>query len=281
MKIAVIGLGLIGGSFCKSIKKYTAHTCWGWDEDEFVLQKAAMEGAIDASVTPGQLAKADLTIVCLHPETAIDFMLEHQAKFRPGSMVIDTCGVKQSIVEAVSPALQARGVYFVGAHPMAGREFSGYDYALAELYQGASFIVTPDAQLPPEMLAALTELVKELGFAQVVQTTPLRHDQTIAFTSQLAHVVSNAYIKSPTLQNESGFSAGSFLDLTRVAKLNEKLWTELFMLNRTALLFELDNLIDHLKEYQLVLQQGDSQELQQLLKEGRLLKEESLEAHRA
>ena len=273
MKIAVIGLGLIGGSFCKSIKKYTAHTCWGWDEDEFVLQKAAMEGAIDASVTPGQLAKADLTIVCLHPETAIDFMLEHQAKFRPGSMVIDTCGVKQAIVEAVSPALQARGVYFVGAHPMAGREFSGYDYALAELYQGASFIVTPDAQLPPEMLAALTELVKELGFAQVVQTTPLRHDQTIAFTSQLAHVVSSAYVKCPLADKHRGFSAGSFADMTRVARLNEDMWTELFFDNREALLPVVEDLVQRVTEYRDALRDEDREGMRKLLREGRETKE--------
>lgn len=280
MQIAVVGLGLIGGSFCKSIKKYTTHTCWGLDEDEFVLQQAAMEGAIDGVITAQQLGQADLTIVCLHPQTAIDFLLKHKEQFRPGSIVMDTCGVKQAIVDAVEQPLADRGVYFLGAHPMAGREFSGYDYALADLYQGASFIMTPGAGLPQAVLAMAEELAKTLGFAQVVRTTPEMHDQTIAFTSQLAHVVSNAYIKSPTLQNESGFSAGSFLDLTRVAKLNEKMWTELFLMNKDALLFELNNIIDHLAEYRQALAQGDRRTLQQLLKEGRLLKEESLEARR-
>lgn len=279
MQIAVVGLGLIGGSFCKSIKKYTSHTCWGLDEDEFVLQQAAMEGAIDGVITAQQLERADLTIVCLHPQTAIDFLLQNRAQFRPGSVVMDACGVKQAIVDAVSGPLAARGVYFLGAHPMAGREFSGYDHALADLYQGASFIVTPGDDLPPAVLAMVEELVGALGFAQVVKTTPERHDQTIAFTSQLAHVVSNAYIKSPTLQNESGFSAGSFLDLTRVAKLNEKMWTELFLMNQEALLFEVDNIISHLTEYRQALAEQDKRTLQQLLKDGRLLKEESLAAH--
>ena len=280
MQIAVVGLGLIGGSFCKSIKKYTSHTCWGLDEDEFILQQADMEGAIDGVITAQQLGQADLIIVCLHPQTAIDFLLRYKEQFRPGSVVMDTCGVKQAIVDAVEGPLKERGVHFLGAHPMAGREFSGYDHALADLYQGASFIVTPGENLPPEVLAMVEELAKALGFAQVVKTTPEIHDQTIAFTSQLAHVVSNAYIKSPTLQNESGFSAGSFLDLTRVAKLNEKMWTELFLMNKEALLFELDNLIGHLEEYRQTLAEGDQRTLQQLLKDGRLLKEESLEAHR-
>lgn len=280
MQIAVVGLGLIGGSFCKSIKKYTSHTCWGLDEDEFILQQAAMEGAIDGVITAQQLGQADLTIVCLHPQTAIDFLLRYKEQFRPGSVVMDTCGVKQAIVDAVEGPLKERGVHFLGAHPMAGREFSGYDYALADLYQGASFIVTPDAELSQAVLTMVEELAKALGFAQVVKTTPKMHDQTIAFTSQLAHVVSNAYIKSPTLQNESGFSAGSFLDLTRVAKLNEKMWTELFLMNKTALLFELDNIMSHLAQYRTALAEGDSRTLQQLLKDGRLLKEESLEAHR-
>lgn len=280
MQIAVVGLGLIGGSFCKSIKKYTSHTCWGLDEDEFILQQAAMEGAIDGVITAQQLGQADLTIVCLHPQTAIDFLLRYKEQFRPGSVVMDTCGVKQAIVDAVEGPLKERGVHFLGAHPMAGREFSGYDYALADLYQGASFIVTPDAELSQAVLTMVEELAKALGFAQVVKTTPKMHDQTIAFTSQLAHVVSNAYIKSPTLQNESGFSAGSFLDLTRVAKLNEKMWTELFLMNKTALLFELDNIMSHLAQYRTALAEEDGRTLQQLLKDGRLLKEESLEAHR-
>lgn len=279
MDIAVIGLGLIGGSFCKGIKKYTKHICWGWDRDEFVLHKAAMEGAIDGAITPEQLERADLTIVCLHPQAAIDFLTDKCANFRQGSVVIDSCGVKQRVVQAAAPVLKERGVYFVGAHPMAGREFSGYDYALEDLYQDASFILTPAGDTPPEVLALLTELAQALGFKQVVQTTPEMHDKTIAFTSQLAHVVSNAYIKSPTLQNESGFSAGSFLDLTRVAKLDEKMWTELFMMNREPLLFEVGNIIDHLKQYQQALAESDAQYLQKLLKEGRLLKEESLEAH--
>lgn len=276
MKIAIIGLGLIGGSLAKSIKKYTEHICLGLEQDAKTVSKALAEGAIDEVIQAGGLAQADLTIVCLHPEATIDFILKQQEDFRSGSVVIDVCGVKQSVVQSVQSALADRGVIFVGAHPMAGREFSGYDYAVADLYQGASFIMTPTADVPESVLEMLDALAHQLGFARVVRTTAAVHDQTIAFTSQLAHVVSNGYIKSPTLQNESGFSAGSFLDLTRVAKLNEQMWTELFMMNREPLLFEVTNIIEHLRQYQQALADNDAEMMCQLLREGRILKEESL-----
>ncbi len=278
MKIAVVGLGLIGGSFCRGIKAYTEHVCLGVGRDlnSKSVQMALQADAIDKAITPEQLHEADLTIVCLHPQAIIDFIRENQQHFRPGSIVIDAGGVKECIVEAVDPILRARGVIFIGCHPMAGREFSGFAYSLADLFKGASLILTPVGDVPEEAKRTVEQLALDLKFGRIVYTTPREHDSIIAFTSQLAHVVSSAYIKSPTVKHESGFSAGSFKDLTRVAKLNENMWTELFLMNRTALLGELDTLLSALEEYRDALECADAERLRALLREGRIMKEWSL-----
>lgn len=279
MKIAVVGLGLIGGSFCKAIKAYTNHTCLGVGRsiNSKAVQLALHADAIDQAIIPDELGQVDLTIVCLHPQGIIDFILENQQQFRPGSIVIDAGGVKESIVSAVNDVLRERGVTFIGAHPMAGREFSGFAYSLPDLYKGASLILTPVGDVPEEAKKTVEQLARDLKFGRIVYTTPQEHDKTIAFTSQLAHVVSSAYIKSPTVKNESGFSAGSFKDLTRVAKLNEDMWTELFMMNKPALLFEIDNIIQELQNYRNALTEGDAQTMHDLLRDGRELKEWSLQ----
>lgn len=279
MKIAVVGLGLIGGSFCKAIKAYTQHTCFGVGRsiNSKAVQMALHADAIDQAIVPDELGQADLTIVCLHPQGIIDFILENQASFRPGSIVIDAGGVKESIVDAVHDVLRERGVTFIGAHPMAGREFSGFAYSLPDLYKGASLILTPLDGVTEEAKKTVEQLARDLKFGRIVYTTPQEHDKTIAFTSQLAHIVSSAYIKSPTVKNESGFSAGSFKDLTRVAKLNEDMWTELFMMNQSALLFEIDNVIKELQNYRDALAEKDAQTMHTLLRDGRELKEWSLE----
>ena len=177
------------------------------------------------------------------------------------------------MVKAASGPLNRLGVRFVGCHPMAGREFSGFDYARADLFDGASFILTPDEHTDPSAVAELEAFARSIGFGQTVTASPEEHDRIIAATSQLAHVVSNAYMKSPTLQKEAGFSAGSYLDLTRVAKLNEEMWTSLFLLNREALLYEVDTIMEHLSQYRDALNRQDAPGLRELLKEGRLLKE--------
>lgn len=279
MKIAVVGLGLIGGSFCKAIKAYTNHTCLGVGRsiNSKAVQLALHADAIDQAIIPEELGQVDLTIVCLHPQGIIDFILENQQQFRPGSIVIDAGGVKESIVSAVNDVLRERGVTFIGAHPMAGREFSGFAYSLPDLYKGASLILTPVGDVPEDAKKTVEQLARDLKFGRIVYTTPQEHDKTIAFTSQLAHVVSSAYIKSPTVKNESGFSAGSFKDLTRVAKLNEDMWTELFMMNKPALLFEIDNIIQELQNYRNALTEGDAQTMHDLLRDGRELKEWSLQ----
>jgi prephenate dehydrogenase len=280
VNIAVVGLGLIGGSFCKAIKKYTDHRIFGIDTDETTLAMALEQGAIHQAIEPKDLGEMDFTIVSLHPRQTIAFIKEHARQFKPGSLVADTCGVKQSIVEAVTEPLAQQGVLFVGCHPMAGREFSGFAYSLDNLFDNASFIMTPPPETPAHIIEFFKYFAQKLQFGKIVVSTPEEHDRVIAFTSQLAHVVSNAYIKSPSLEQEAGFSAGSFLDLTRVAKLNEDMWTDLFLMNRKALLFELDTIIEKLGEYRDAMEQDDGERLKQLLRDGRIRKEKSAANHR-
>lgn len=281
MNIAVIGLGLIGGSFCKSIKKYTDHKVFGYDINKNSINLALECNAIDEDLKVTEnLKDMDFVIVSLHPTQSINFILENIDNFKKDSLVMDTCGVKKAVIDRVYNPLKQKGVIFVGAHPMAGREFSGFEYSLDNLFDNASFIVTEFDDTPAHITEFIKYFALKLQFKKVVVTTPTEHDRVIAFTSQLAHIVSNAYIKSPSMKQQSGFSAGSYEDLTRVAKLDENMWTDLFMLNKDALLFEIDTIIKKISEYKVALENSDSENLRQLLKEGRVLKEESIKKNK-
>lgn len=273
MKIGIVGLGLIGGSLAKSIKKNTSEICYGLDINKATIAGAFAQEAIDDEISIDQLNRCDVVMVCLYPQQTIDFILENKEKFKKGGIVIDCCGVKSSIVSAVETELSQCGVKFLGCHPMAGREFSGFAYAVDNLFDKASFIMTPTDSTPISVVKEISNLAYNIGFAKCVVSSPEEHDQIIAFTSQLAHVVSSAYIKSPSLLKQSGFSAGSFKDLTRVAKLNEDMWTTLFMMNKDSLLMEINHIIKSLEEYRDAISDDDYTRLHDLLKEGRELKE--------
>lgn len=277
MKIAIVGLGLIGGSLAKAIKKNTDYPVFAYDIDKSSVSSAIQQEAIDGGFELDELSDFDLVILGLYPDVTIDFVHSHAKDFKPGAMVIDTCGVKQTVVNACEGILAENGVFFLGCHPMAGREFSGFEYSLDNLFERASFIYTPTENTPQSVIDLVTGFAKEIGFLRCTKATPQHHDEVIAFTSQLAHVVSSAYVKSPSLEKQFGFSAGSFKDLTRVAKLNEGMWTTLFMMNAPALVSEIDYMIEHLKEYREAINSGDSDVLKELLKNGRELKELSNE----
>ncbi|MGI5894213.1 MAG: prephenate dehydrogenase [Candidatus Merdivicinus sp.] len=280
MKIQIIGLGLIGGSFCKAIRRSTQHIVLGMDTDLSVQARALESGAIHAIGTIETLAQADLALICLHPEATLHFLTAHVKDFRKGGLVCDSCGIKVAVTEEADRVLIPNGVRFVGCHPMAGREFSGFDYAQESLFDGASFILTPTEKTDHAAVKELEEFARSIGFGRTVIASPAEHDRIIAATSQLAHVVSNAYIKSPTLRKQAGFSAGSYLDLTRVAKLHEEMWTSLFLHNREPLLFEIDTLIANLKQYRDAIDAGDADTLRDILREGRELKEADLKINR-
>lgn len=273
MKIAIVGLGLIGGSLAKAIKKNTQHSVYAIDTDKETIRSAIEQEAIDEEITADELKMCDLTIICLYPERIVEFVRENAGKFKKGSIVIDSCGVKTAVTYPCENILEDYGVRFLGCHPMAGREFSGFDYSVDNLFDKASFIITQTPNTKTQLVATVGNLAYEIGFRKVVVSTPEEHDRIIAFTSQLAHIVSSAYVKSPSLTKQSGFSAGSFKDLTRVAKLNEDMWTSLFLLNKDPLVDEISHIIDRLTEYKNAIETENADELKELLKNGRELKE--------
>lgn len=275
MKIAIIGLGLIGGSMAKAIKKNTDYPVYAYDIDKSAVSAAIQQEAIDGGFELDVLNTFDLIILGLYPDVTISFVTEHAGDFKKGAVVIDTCGVKQTVVASCEKILSDNGVYYLGCHPMAGREYSGFEYSLDNLFEKASFIYTPTENTPQSIVRFVTDFAKEIGFLRCTKATPKEHDEVIAFTSQLAHIVSSAYVKSPALEKQFGFSAGSFKDLTRVAKLNEGMWTTLFLMNKEPLLEEIDHIIYHLKEYREAIERNDDKTLCELLKVGRELKEYS------
>ncbi len=277
MNIAVVGLGLIGGSICKALKANTFHHIMGIDKDPETVKKALELGAIDEEISADKLCEANLTIVALYPMAIVEFVKNNADKFKKGSIVMDICGVKGYVVRNCTPVLEEKGVIFIGTHPMAGTEHSGFDYSSADLFNKASFIITPTESTPQIAIDLVSTLGACMNFGQVVVATPEQHDANIAYTSQLAHVVSNAYVKSPSLFRADGFSAGSFLDLTRVAYLNEEMWSSLFMCNKKALLFEINSIIQSLSEYRDAMVNDDIDTLKELLRDGRERKEKSME----
>lgn len=268
MKIAIIGLGLIGGSMAKAIKENTDHTVYGMDKNDTIIKKAKLVAAIDQPLTDQLLAECDLTVIALYPQAAVRFIEEKQELFQKGSVVLDCCGVKRIVCSQAEPIALKQGFVFMGGHPMAGLEHSGFDHAKQALFQDASMILTP-TKGNIEDVEKVKDLFTAIGFTNIQVATPQEHDQMIAFTSQLAHVVSSAYIKSPAAMRHKGFSAGSYKDLTRVAKLNEDMWTELFLDNPDFLAEEIDGIADRLKQYSQAIKNKDAESLRQLLKEGR------------
>ncbi len=275
MKIGIVGLGLIGGSLAKAIKKNTDYICYGLDINKTVVTAALSQEAIDEELSPDCLDRCDIVIVSLYPQQTIDFILQNKERFKKDGIVIDTCGIKSAVVAAVEKPLADLGVRFLGCHPMAGREFSGFEYSVDNLFEKASFIMTPTDSTPMSAVREISKAAYDIGFARCVTSSPEEHDQVIAFTSQLAHIVSSAYVKSPSLMKQAGFSAGSFKDLTRVAKLNEDMWTSLFMMNREPLIAEIGHIIRCLEDYRDSLENEDCALLHKLLREGRELKEQS------
>ena len=269
MKVGIVGLGLIGGSMAKSIKSRTAHTVFGADLNSETMTMARMCGAIDAPLTGETLPQCDLILVAIRPDAAIAWTTAHAAEISKSAILVDLCGVKRVVVEALTPIAESCGFAYIGGHPMAGKERGGFTSATDSLYEGASMILTPDKRTDMQLLETLKTFFLDLGFAGLTFSTPEEHDRIIAFTSQLAHITSSAYIKSPEAQRRRGFSAGSFQDMTRVARLDEDMWTELFLDDADYLTTELDILIGHLQEYAEALRARDSKALHALLKDGR------------
>ncbi len=275
MNIGIVGLGLIGGSMAKAIKEFTEHTVLGYDINESTLLAAALVNAIDGTLDNDALDSCDIVIVSLYHKATVDYIKENANKFKKGGVVIDCTGVKRSICDILNPVAKKNGFTFIGGHPMAGTQFWGFDYSRSSLFKGASMILAPHKIEDIALLENIKKFFCSIGFGEVKFTTPEEHDRIIAYTSQLAHIVSNAYVKSPTALNRKGFSAGSYKDMTRVAKLNEEMWTELFLQNSDNLADEIDLLVKNLQEYSDTLRNGEKDKLQSLLKDGRETKKQA------
>ena len=272
MNVSIIGLGLIGGSFAKAYKA-AGHTVFACDTDESILEFAILSGAADARMDNEALHGCDLVLIALYPRAAIDFLDESARYINPDAMVIDCCGTKRSVCAAGFGAAERYGFSFVGGHPMAGIEQSGFKFSKANMFKGASMIIVPPMFDDIMFLDRVKRLLEPAGFGRMTVTTADKHDAMVAFTSQLAHLVSNAFIKSPTVFEHKGYSAGSYKDLTRVAWLNEQMWADLFLENRDNLLHELDLLLASLGDYKAALLEADAGGLQGLLYDGKCLKE--------
>ncbi len=270
---AVIGLGLIGGSYAKALRTRTDVTVWGYDLDGGVQDTALRTGVIEAAATPARLSEADLVLVCLYPEAAGRYITEHAPLFKKGALVTDACGVKTPLCAGLEAAAAQHGFHFIGSHPMAGKERGGLQNADGALFEGASFLMTPSAQADQDAAEALAALAADLGFGRVVRCTPEEHDRMIAFTSQLPHVLACAYVHSPRCTRQADFSAGSYRDVSRVACINEEMWSSLFLLNRAPLCEEIDLLTAHLQELRGLIARGDREGLSEKLKSGREIKE--------
>ena len=278
MKIAIIGLGLIGGSLARTIKLHTDAAVYGCDLNPATIEQALLMDAIDGELTDDILRDCDIVLVALYPAAIIQWITDHAADFKPGALVIDCGGVKQVICDAIDPIAAGKPWHFIGGHPMAGREFSGFRYARDDLFDRASMILCAHGDDDPAVLQRARDFFMDIGFRRVQFTTPRTHDEMIAYTSQLAHIVSSAYVKCPLADKHRGFSAGSFADMTRVARLNEDMWTELFFDNREALLPVLEDLADRVAEYRDALREGNEDGMRRLLREGREIKEKLTES---
>lgn len=269
MNIGVVGLGLIGGSIAKSAKKNTNFKVYGYDIDPKTITNAISEKSIDAELTEKRIATCDYIFIPLYPEAVIEFVEKNASNFKDGAVVIDCAGVKRSICDKCFKIAEENNFSFIGGHPMAGTQFSGYANSKDTMFYNAPFVLTPKENEDILTLANAREVIMQLGFGRVSVMTPQKHDKLIAFTSQLAHVVSNAFVKSPSALERKGISAGSYKDLTRVAYLNEDMWTELFLDNKDNLIFELDNIIAELQKYSDAMKNNDADTLKQLLKDGK------------
>lgn len=269
MNIAVIGMGLIGGSFARAIKYKTEHTVFGADANMQALCKARLVGAVDDILDDEKLSSCELVIIALYPQAAVDWLKAHAGHVARTAMVTDTCGVKQAVCSGCHAIAQQHGFCYIGGHPMAGVEHSGFDHSRCDMFENASMVLTPLSGVPIAEVDRLKRFMLTLGFAKTVITDPAEHDRMIAYTSQLAHVVSSAYVQSPCALGHRGFSAGSYRDMTRVATLNEDMWTELFMDNHGPLAEQLDALVERLQDFSAAIKARDKDRLRAMLRAGR------------
>jgi len=272
MKIGILGLGLIGGSLAKAYKA-SSHEVYAYDSDKATLEFAFADGAYDSVLSESNIGNCDAVLLAVYPEACINYLEQMSPYIAKSTLVMDMSGTKRYTCEKGFALAEKYGYTFVGGHPMAGTQFSGFKHASADLFCNAPMVVVPPVYNDIRLFERVKTVLAPVRFGKYSFTTADKHDQLIAFTSQLAHIVSNAYIKSPTALEHDGFSAGSYKDMTRVAWLNETMWSELFLNNKDNLIKEIDYITGFLSEYRAALENNDEASLQSLLRDGRIAKE--------
>ena len=273
MTVGILGLGLIGGSLARAYAM-DGHTVYALDRDDDMLAFAMLSGAVHGKLDESTVPECDLLLLAIYPDGSATWLENNAHLVSKDALVIDCCGIKEEICRRCFPLAEEFGFTFVGGHPMAGTQFSGFKYSRANLFNGAPMVLVPPRFDDMDLLDKIKSALAPCGFGSFSVTTAREHDRLIAFTSQMPHVISNAFIKSPTASSHKGFSAGSYKDLTRVAWLNAPMWAELCMENRENMLFELDSYIKNLQAYQTALENRDLDALTVLLEEGKRRKEE-------
>ena len=272
MTVGILGLGLIGGSLARAYAK-AGHRVLACDKDRNILGFAQLSGAIEDELTEKNISECELILLSVYADASASWLESNAKCVNKDAYVIDCCGIKKEICQRCFPLAQKYNFTFMGGHPMAGSHFSGFKYSRSNLFQGAPMVLVPHRYDDPVLLEKAQILLQPCGFGSFSVTTADVHDEMIAFTSQMPHIISNAFIKSPTATNHKGFSAGSYKDLTRVAWLNPQMWAELFLSNKDYVLKELSLFIDSLKEYQSAIEENDEARLIRLLDEGKKCKE--------
>ncbi len=273
MKVGILGLGLIGGSLARAYA-LEGHTVYAIQRNESMLSFAMLAGAVHGKLNEETIPECDLILLAIYPGGSAAWLEKNAHLVSRDALVIDCCGIKQEVCRRCFPLAKQYGFTFVGGHPMAGSQFSGFKYSRADLFEGQPMVLVPPVFDDIQLLDRVKEALKPCNFGLFSVTTAAEHDKMIAFTSQMPHILSNAFIKSPTALNHKGFSAGSYKDLTRVAWLNAPMWAELFMENKKNVLFELDQYIENLTAYRKAIADDDTETLTFLLEEGKKRKEE-------
>lgn len=273
MTVGILGLGLIGGSLARAYA-LEGHTVLAAEKDESMRSFAMLAGAVHGKLEGEAISRCELILLAIYPGGSAAWLEENASRISPSALVLDCCGVKREICRRCFPVAEQFGFAFVGGHPMAGSQFSGFKYSRANLFEGAPMVLVPPVFDDIRLLDRVKTALEPCHFGTFSVTTAEDHDKMIAFTSQMPHILSNAFIKSPTALHHKGFSAGSYRDLTRVAWLNPKMWAELFLENRENVLFELDHYIASLLCYRDAIQTEDLPRLTALLDEGKKRKEE-------
>lgn len=273
MNVGILGLGLIGGSLARAYAK-AGHRVFACEKDCSILDFAQLSGAVESELTVQNIGSCDLILLSIYADASATWLESNAMHISKDTLVIDCCGIKAEICRRCFPLAEKYGFTFVGGHPMAGSHNSGFKYSRSNLFQGAPMVIVPPRYDDPELLQRVKDAMSPCGFRSFSVTTAQEHDAMIAFTSQMPHIISNAFIKSPTALSHKGFSAGSYKDLTRVAWLNPHMWAELFLSNQDNLLGELDFLINSLSQYRTAIENRDEYELIRLLEEGKKRKED-------